>query len=160
MRPSQVIVLLCLLTLTSCNSAAPEKTPTALEPDRDTKAIYCGMTLAEHPGPKGQIHVAGEEPVAWFSSVKDAFFFLKNEGATRRILAFYVHDMSKADWHHPQPGSWILAKDAFYLLDSSKTSGMGMTEIIPFGKQITAQVWLKQYGGRILSYDEVIKESL
>ncbi|MBF0399512.1 MAG: nitrous oxide reductase accessory protein NosL [Magnetococcales bacterium] len=146
------------LLLAACG-AAQEQTPTALEPAKDTKATFCGMTLAEHPGPKGQIHVAGET-VAWFSSVKDAFSYMKNEGATRRILAFYVNDMDRADWQHPQPGTWIAAKGAYFLLDSSKTSGMDVSEIIPFGNREAAQKWRESYGGRVLTYGEVLREAM
>ncbi|MBF0179381.1 MAG: nitrous oxide reductase accessory protein NosL [Magnetococcales bacterium] len=150
--------ILALLALTACGKVE-EKIPAPLEPTAAAKGFYCGMALTEHSGPKGQLHVAGEKEVLWFSSVRDAFAYLKNEGATRRIVAFYVNDMGRANWDHPQPGTWIPGREARYLVASDKNGGMGVPEIIPFADPATAQEWQSKHGGRVVSHDEVMREN-
>ncbi|MBF0126118.1 MAG: nitrous oxide reductase accessory protein NosL [Magnetococcales bacterium] len=145
--------LIFLILLTAC-AAPQEGTPPPLEPAGDTKGYYCGMNLAEHVGPKGQIHVAGEPGALWFSSMRDAFAYLRHEGKTRRILAFYVNDMGRAEWDHPQPGTWIEAREAHFVLGASRSGGMGTVELIPFGTPSAAQDWVRRHGGRVMVYGE------
>ncbi len=150
--------LLCLLWLTACGGPS-EPLPAPQEPVRDTVGYYCGMTLAEHAGPKGQIQVAGVGEPLWFASVRELFVYLQTEGTTRRILAVYVNDMGRADWDHPQPGTWILAQTALFVMGSHRNSGMGEMEVVPFGKQSEAELFAHQQGGRVVSYSEVIKSA-
>ena len=151
--PRMLIIALFVL-LTSCGTPN-DPIPTPLEAGTNTMGFYCGMALSEHPGPKGQIHVAGETAPLWFTSVRESFTYLQMDGATRRIRAFYVNDMGNNDWNAPQPHTWILAQMAFFVMDSSKHTGVGTTEIIPFREQTQAEAFIKQYGGRIATYQEV-----
>ncbi|MEO5372095.1 MAG: nitrous oxide reductase accessory protein NosL [Magnetococcus sp. DMHC-1] len=148
-----------LLLLAACGSP-PDKPPAARNPDSDTVGYYCGMNLAEHVGPKSQIHVAGEAGPLWFSSVQDAFVYQQTEGATRRLLAFYVNDMSHADWQHPQPGPWIAAQSAWFVVGSRLSGGMGKTEIMPFGDQAAAEKFVQQFGGRVVPFIKVTQENM
>src|SRR5690606_7350757 len=43
----------------------------------EATGYYCGMLLADHEGPKGQIHLSGREAPLWFSSVRDTIAFLR-----------------------------------------------------------------------------------
>ncbi|MBF0341433.1 MAG: nitrous oxide reductase accessory protein NosL [Magnetococcales bacterium] len=153
-------LFLWLLLMSGCAGPGNEPAPPPLEPAPTAMGFYCGMALSEHPGPKGQIHVAGEPAPLWFSSVRDAFAYLQLEGATRRIQAFYVHDMGRADWRKPQAGTWIAAKGAIFVLGSRRGGGMGDAEIVPFGERAQAEAFAREYGGRVADYEMVRKEEM
>lgn len=146
---------LVLLWMSACDTPM-DKPPPPGEPAPGTVGYYCGMTLEEHPGPKGQILLAEEAKPLWFSSVTDAFSYLRLEGATRRIAAFYVNDMGRAEWNRPQPGTWISAKSAYYSVGGKRTGGMGGVEIVPFATRNQAEAFTKQYGGRVQDYGQVV----
>ncbi|NGZ06574.1 MAG: copper resistance protein CopZ [Magnetococcales bacterium] len=154
------ILIIFLLVLTACGNPADESMPTVQEPPPEAKGFYCGMSLAEHPGPKGQLHMAGETQPLWFSSVHDAMAYLQLEGATRRIRAFYVHDMAKADWNKPQPGTWIDAQKSWFVLGSKRLGGMGGSEVVPFATQSQAETFAKEHGGRVLDYAAMRKKEM
>ncbi|MBF0273266.1 MAG: nitrous oxide reductase accessory protein NosL [Magnetococcales bacterium] len=146
------LLLVLTLLVSACGNPRNDPPPAPLEPAAGTTGFYCGMALSEHPGPKGQIHVAGESAPLWFSSVRDALAYLQLEGATRRIRAFYVHDMGRADWKNPQPGTWIAAEKAHFVLDSRRAGGMGQSEVIPFGTLPQAEGFAREYGGRVIDH--------
>lgn len=147
------IMLGLLLALFIGGCGPEEEKPQARDFDRDTMGYYCSMALVEHVGPKGQIHVAGEPGPLWFSSVRDAFAFYQLEGATRRIRAFYVNDMSQDDWQ--KPGPWIDGEQARYVVGSRRQSSMGEAEIIPFADPVAAQNFAHRQGGRVVVFGEV-----
>lgn len=157
---TRIAILFLTLMLTACGNGPEEKPPAPLEPTSSTKGFYCGMTLAEHPGPKGQIHVAGEAGPLWFSSIRDALAYLQLEGATRRVRAFHVHDMGRADWNTPQAGTWIDATQAYFVLGSRREGGMGGSEVVPFGDKAKAEAFTAGFGGRVLDYTAVRKEEM
>ncbi|MBF0164580.1 MAG: nitrous oxide reductase accessory protein NosL [Magnetococcales bacterium] len=157
---SRFAMLFLTLLLTACGNGPDEQPPAALEPTSATKGFYCGMTLAEHPGPKGQIHVAGETAPLWFSSIRDALAYLQLEGATRRVRAFYVHDMGRAAWNRPQAGTWIEATQAHFVVGSRQEGGMGGAEVVPFGDKSKAEAFTAGFGGRVLDYAGVRKEEM
>ncbi|MBF0283269.1 MAG: nitrous oxide reductase accessory protein NosL [Magnetococcales bacterium] len=148
-----------LFLLAACG--APEEPPPApREPGAGVVGYYCGMTLAEHTGPKGQLFVAGEPGPLWFSSVRDLFAYLQLEGATRRILARYVNDMGRAEGGNPPPDSWIDAQKAVFVVGSSQKGGMGGAEILPFADRTAAQRFAQQWGGRVVAFGEVGPEDV
>ncbi|MBF0461665.1 MAG: nitrous oxide reductase accessory protein NosL [Magnetococcales bacterium] len=152
-------LVVLLVWLTAC-SLPPDPIPGPREPGRDSVGYYCGMTLAEHAGPKGQIHVAGTHNPLWFSSVRDTFVYLQTESTARRILAVYVNDMGHAEWDHPPPGTWIAAQKAWFVTGSPQRGSMGEQEIIPFGERPLAEQFAQQHGGAVVSYSTVLKEAL
>ena len=118
---------------------------------------YCGMPLAEHPGPKGQVFLksAPGKPV-WFTSVRDtvAFTFLPEE--PKDIVAIYVTDMGNAtNWEQPEPGRWVEARQAWFVIGSSRNGGMGAPEAIPFGTQAAAETFRAANGGRLVRFAEI-----
>jgi copper chaperone NosL len=117
---------------------------------------FCHMLLAEHGGPKGQVHLARRSEPLWFSSVRDtvAFTLLKEE--PKDVAAIYVNDMSQAkNWEQPEPGTWIDAHAAWFVIGSSRVGGMGLPEAVPFGVEADATAFAAAHGGRIVRLAEI-----
>jgi copper chaperone NosL len=150
--------------LAGCNDQAA-KVPAPLEPTAESVSHFCGMLLAEHAGPKGQIFLKGRTTPVWFSSVGEtvAFTMLPDEPAG--VVAIYVNDMGKAkNWDRPEPDTWVEARRAWYVLGSDKRGPAGMGDIrrepIPFGEEAAAQRFQAAHGGRILRFSEIPKDDI
>jgi copper chaperone NosL len=146
------------LSLAACSGSGEEETapPAPAEVTAGATGHYCGMLLAEHGGPKGQIHLkSGAEPV-WFSSVRDAIAFTRLPEEPDDIAAIYVNDMSgEPDWSTASPGPWIDAREAWFVTGSGRTGGMGAPEAVPFGTERAAQAFAAEHGGEVLRLDVV-----
>ena len=122
----------------------------------EATGYYCGMLLADHEGPKGQIHLSGREAPLWFTSVRDTIAFLRLPEEPREVTAVYVNDMAKAkSWDRPEAGTWIEAHDAWFVLGSDRMGGMGAPEAIPFSAKGAAEAFRARHGGRLARLDEI-----
>jgi copper chaperone NosL len=156
-----VLALAALLGLAACGeeeTAAAPPPPVTLT--RDAVGHFCGMTLAEHSGPKGQALLRGREgqPV-WFSSARDAIAFTHLAEAPKTIRAIYVSDMAKAEsWDDPGASNWVEARQAVFVLGSSRRGGMGADEAVPFSDRGAAERFAAAHGGRVLAFAEVPRD--
>jgi copper chaperone NosL len=127
--------------------AAPPPMPLPDEVTYASVGRYCGMTLADHEGPKGQIHLQGQAEPVWFSSVRDTIAFTRLPEEPRDIAAIYVNDMGRArNWAQPEPGTWIDARKAWFVIDSDVRGGMGAPEAVPFSDPAAAQAFQAHRG--------------
>ncbi len=114
-------------------------------------AEFCGMSLDEHPGPKAQIFLAGATSPHWFASVHDGFAYTMLQDEPRDIAVMYVTDMGRVThWDHPEPGTWIDARKAFFVIGSRRRGGMDENEAVPFADRGTADAFIAQYGGSVV----------
>jgi copper chaperone NosL len=142
--------------VTGCDEKTAVKTPPPQEVSDAAIGHFCGMALAEHPGPKGQIFVADRKEPYWFSSAREVFAFARLPEEPKAILAIYVNDMGKArDWDHPEAGTWIPAGTAWYVIASARKGGMSDAETIPFGEEARAREFAAANGGRVVRFDEM-----
>lgn len=149
--------LIALAALVALSACGPDDTQIAAprEPDSSSVGYFCRMGLSEHKGPKGQILPKGWKDPLWFSSVRDALTYVETEIVSEHEIAgFWVNDMAQGSWEKPAPGSWIDARQAWYVLDSRKASGMGGSEAVPFKLREAAQAFAKEHGGRVAGYVE------
>jgi copper chaperone NosL len=117
---------------------------------------YCGMLVAEHSGPKGQIILKSRAEPVWFSSARDAFAFTMLPEEAKDVRAIYVSDMAKApNWDDPGAENWIEARSAYYVIGSSRKSGMGADETVPFSTAEAANHFAHEHGGKVVRFDEV-----
>lgn len=153
--------LIILVLLVACNDSPVKLPPPQALTDAAT-GIYCGMILAEHPGPKAQIFEKGRERPVWFSAVRDALAYSRLPGEAQSVVAIYVHDMGRADsWENPQAdGIWIEAQEAVFVVGSSKRGGMGMIEVVPFASPKDAEVFIEQNGGKIVAFEDIAAKFL
>lgn len=140
--------------MTACdgrkNSAA---TVQPAEVTADTHCSLDGMTLADYPGPKAQIHYEGQALPDFFCDITEMFNTWHHQEQARRIAAIYVQDMGKTSWDHPE-GHWIDAKTAFYVVGSKRLGSMGPT-IGSFGSEADARKFASENGGTVLPFDKV-----
>jgi len=147
----------CVAFSAGCERASqPVARPSPNEVFAEATGYYCGMLLADHDGPKGQIHLAGRSAPLWFSSVRDTIAFLRLPEEPRDIAAVYVNDMARAaDWTRPEPGAWVDAREAWYVIGSDRAGGMGAPEAIPFSRDAAAQDFVARHGGRLARLDDI-----
>lgn len=153
----RAIVLAAMLALPGCDQHATRvRAPPPQEVTSDSVSTFCGMGVNEHPGPKGQIFVADRKAPYWFSSVRETLAFTRLPEEPKAITAIYVNDMGKAtDWDRPEPGTWIDAKQAWFVIASAKRGGMTESEAVPFGDRARAEAFVTANGGRIVRFDDI-----
>lgn len=153
-----LVAAAALAIVAGCSKEDARVVPPAHALTADATGHYCGMLLAEHAGPKGQILLAGEDAPVWFTSVRDTLTFLSLPEEAKNVAAVYVSDMAKAaSWEQPGDDNWILADTAFFVIESDRQGGMGGAEAVPFSTEAAAQAFIKQYRGRIARLDEAAK---
>ena len=137
-------------------SAAP---PAPFEVSAQATGHYCGMLLAEHEGPKGQIHLGSRDQPVWFTSVRDTIAFLRLPEEARDIDAVYVNDMGRAkNWEAPERGAWVDPRQAWFVIESTRAGGMGAPEAVPFSDQAAAESFRAAHGGRLVRLDGIPDE--
>lgn len=144
------------LILTGCFEDELREMPTPVALSIEHDGYFCSMTIADHPGPKAQIHVAGQAAPLWFAQVRDMFGFIMLPGESREITALYVTDMSaNTSWDNTNDGPWIDPKNAWFVINSKRIGGMGALEVVPFSVKADAMIFAQEFGGQVLTYSEV-----
>lgn len=154
------LVIACAL-LASLVAGCDERKSAQVAPPPQTMTAaaigtYCGMSLIEHAGPKGQILLASRPDPLWFSSARDAIAFTLLPEEAKDIRAVYVSDMAKApSWEHPGPDNWVLAENAVFVIDSDARGGMGAEEAVPFSDRAAAAEFAARRAGRLATLSEI-----
>jgi copper chaperone NosL len=149
------LALIALVALCACKEELAEA-PLPVTMTDDALSHFCQMSIAEHPGPKGQIHLAGMPGPIFFAQVRDMMAYVKSPERDAKILAIYVSDMGTASsWHAVAPDNWIAATDAFFVINAGVAGGMGAPEIVPFATAQGAEGFTGEYGGEIVSFDAI-----
>jgi len=153
--------LLILLLLTACK----EETAAIPAPAPLTDAAlgyFCQMEVADHPGPKAQIHLDGLPAPIFFSQVRDALAYLRSPERTAPVVATYVSDMGAAGatWEDPGAGNWILLDGATLVVGSDRVGGMGAPEIAPFAERAKADAFISAHGGAVVPLSEIPDEAV
>ena len=146
---------LSVVLLAACDEPVQVAKPQPQELTRDAVGHYCNMIVADHKGPKAQLFLTDEAAPIWFSSVRDAIAFTMLPGEARNIAVVYVNDMGRASWDTPEPGTWIEAAAAIYVIGSDRRGGMGALEAVPFSDAAKAEAFMARHGGRTVRFDEM-----
>lgn len=154
----RVLALAVIAALAACAREQPPEAPPPLELTREHIGYYCNMTVADHRGPKGQIHLSGAAEPLWFASVRDTLTFTLLPEESKSVAAIYVNDMGRADWDAPEAGTWVEARQAFYVVGSRRTGGMGAPEPVPFAEQAAALRFAAEHGGEVVPYGDIPSE--
>jgi copper chaperone NosL len=146
--------LLLAFLLVACEQSPVTEIPPAQKLTREANGYYCLMTVVNHKGPKGQI-ILSDGQVMWFTSVRDTISFTLLPEEPKNIAAIYVNDMSDANWNDPGAENWIDARQAWYVLGSDRTGGMGAPEAVPFAAKEKAESFASNHGGTIHAFNSI-----
>lgn len=148
------------IALVGCNDRTTvEAPPPPVELTAAATGHYCGMSVLEHTGPKGQIILASRNEPVWFSSARDAISFTMLPEEPKDIRAIYVSDMARApNWDRPGTTNWTDARKAFFVIGSRMKGGMGADEAVPFSDKGAADRFAEENGGRVMAFADVPKE--
>ncbi len=165
MRISLKATLLAASLLLPLSACQQERAETAPPPPAaitaDATGHYCGMNLADHPGPKGQVLVGGRDRPVWLSSVRDTFAFTMLPEEAKDLRAIYVTDVGKsADPRKPDLSVWIEARKAWYVVGSRQRGGMGEAEPFPFAEEADARRFAADNGGTVKRFAEVKEDEI
>jgi copper chaperone NosL len=154
-----LIAVALALSLTACKDEKTAEAPKPVEPTAASIAHFCNMPVLDHPGPKGEIFIKGKTEPVWFASARDTIAFTKLPEEPKEIAAIYVTDMGHAEaWLKPEPGGWVEAGAAWYVLGSSYDGGIGGREAVPFAKQEDAARFVARFGGHLARLGDVPEE--
>jgi copper chaperone NosL len=159
----RILIPLLLCALGGCSDRdANEETVLPVTMTEDAVGHYCQMNVLDHDGPKAQLHLVGNEHPLWFVQIRDALAFDRMPEKIERVAAIFVNDMGApgAGWTRPGIDNWILAQDAYYVVESGRRGGMGAPEFIPFARKNDADAFAKREGGRVISYAEISDETV
>lgn len=158
---TRYLPLLLLLLVAACG-APPETMLHSHEPvaiSETDECAVCGMSIKDHPGPKGQLYLVGSQQPAKFCSTVDFFIYALQPEHENRIAKAYVHDMTAAAWQEPDDATFIPAPEAWFVIGHRLPGGMGPT-LASFRDSAVAQAFIDEHGGRMLPYSEVDLEVL
>jgi len=145
------------ITVSACSEQQPAaEIPSPVALSEESVGHYCNMAILEHTGPKAQIHLAGNPHPIWFSQVRDGIAFTRSPEENYEMVVVYVNDMGKAsEWDYPGFETWIDAREAWFVIDSRQTGGMGTQEVIPFGTEQAASGFVEENGGQVVQLAEI-----
>ncbi|HCB1211864.1 copper resistance protein CopZ [Alcaligenes faecalis] len=159
MKKLRTLLLLCLgLVLAACGQPEPIQAPPSPVVQIPQTAVghYCGMYLFEHQGPKGQILLREREAPLWFTTIREVFAYTMLPEESKAIAATYVQDMAQRDQDGQFPEqAWIPAQDAWYLIYSRYTGGMGTIDALPFSLEQAAKDFQQQHGGQLVRFADM-----
>ena len=153
------LVLLLGLLLAGCgdNQALPPQNAVAIR--KDDVCAVCGMYIAGSPGPRGEAYVEGRKLPLKFDSTRDFFAYVLQPENMTRLQHLFVQDSARIDWKHPTNAadSFIDARTAYFVAWHPLPGSMGPT-LASFSKQTDAQAFVRDHGGEVLGFHEVIPE--
>ncbi|HIH2762949.1 MAG TPA: nitrous oxide reductase accessory protein NosL [Candidatus Azoamicus sp.] len=129
-------------------------------PHNLTKSEICAsdsMIIVHYNGPKAQILWKNGKR-SFYCEVREAFYEYLDNVRGKQILSFYVQDFSNIEWGS-YIDKWIVASDAFYVIDSKKDGAMGLT-YVPFSNYDFASKFLNLYGGKIVKFSDINSDIL
>jgi len=151
----KILLLTLLISLFACEKA--DKAVMSARPSAISAEDECaldGMIVANYPGPKAQILYREEDKRDFFCETKELFYVYIEPGMEAKVAAIYVQDTASVDWKKPV-NNWIDAKGAYYVVGGNLHGSMGPT-YAPFKSKEAAAPFVKEYGGEIMTFDEVL----
>jgi copper chaperone NosL len=150
-----IVVLLTITILAGCDDSAKESQampPIAIH--QGDECHVCGMIITNYPGPKGELYIRGNKHPYKYCSTRDLFSHYLQPEVKIAATQIYVHDMAVTNWDKPGNDAFTNARTAWYVIDQPMKGAMGPT-LASFAKKSDAQEFVRQHGGRIISFDEI-----
>lgn len=145
-----VLAVLVAGLVSGCKEDVATAPPPPTDLTEEALSYFCQMGVAEHGGPKGQIHLEGFPAPLFFAQVRDFVAYLKSPERDAHIIGVYVSDMGAApSWKAPGIDNWTAADTAYFVIDAQVAGGMGAPEIVPFKSLEDAETFAAQWGGTV-----------
>ncbi|WP_171177139.1 nitrous oxide reductase accessory protein NosL [Ruegeria sp. HKCCD8929] len=155
------LALIALVALAACKEEQAAAPPAPVELTETALSYFCQMNIAEHGGPKGQIHLEGYPAPLFFAQVRDMLAYLKSPERDAEIAAVYVSDMTVApNWRNPGISNWIAADGALFVVGAGVAGGMGAPEVVPFADSFGAEAFIARYGGAAMPLTDIPDEAV
>jgi copper chaperone NosL len=152
-RPTPILAILAALALAACGQSETATSIAPLEISQGTACSLDGMLLADYPGPKAQIHYAGQAEPDFFCDTVEMFHMVLTPEQARAVRGLFVQDMGRAAWDEPR-GHWIDARTAYYVIGSTRRGSMGPT-IASFAQEADATKFASEYGGTVHRFADI-----
>jgi len=152
-RRTLILATLAVTVLAGCEQSGSETAVAPLSINQGTSCSLDGMLLADYPGPKAQIHYAGQAEPDFFCDTVEMFHMFLNPEQVRAVRGIFVQDMGRANWDEPRD-HWIDAKTAYYVHGSKRLGSMGPT-IASFAQEADATKFAAKYGGKIYRFADI-----
>ncbi|TDX96883.1 nitrous oxide reductase accessory protein NosL [Thiohalophilus thiocyanatoxydans] len=117
----------------------------------------CGMTIHNHPGPKGQAFIRGSSTPFKYCSTRDMFSHVLQPEVRSRITGIYTHDIASTEWEAPSNSAFTDAREAWYVINHPRKGAMGPT-LASFADKTAAEDFIEEYGGEIVRFDAITLE--
>ena len=138
---------------------AKPRRPSRPSPSSPVKSATSAGCYHQLPRPQGRV-VDKQSPNAHkFCSTRDLFSYYLQPENQRQATQVYVHDMAKSAWGQPDDNHFTDARSAWYVAGSSQRGAMGPT-LASFSSQADAEAFAKEFGGRLLTFDDINFELL
>ncbi|WP_418284614.1 nitrous oxide reductase accessory protein NosL [Halorubrum sp. DTA46] len=156
-------------------ASAPTEPPDPVALGDGRACDACGMVIADHGGPNGQVFYAGDHPPdrdgpAWYDSLTE----LVTDRAMavdrgRDPVATYVTDYAAVEYEiteagggrvissHVAAASFVDWDDAVFAVETGVVGAMG-PDAIPFSERPAAESFVDAEGGRVVEPDAVTVE--
>ncbi len=142
-RVARFALLLLAFAAAGCRSSEPR----ALVAGEDTCA-YCRMSITDERF--GAQVVTGTGKIHTFDSIECLAGFVVTLASETRVAGVYVTDFA-------DPGTFVAAEQAVYIIDGHVDSPMGR-RLIGFAADADTTALRATYGGRVLSWPAVLRE--
>lgn len=152
---------LMAITLAGCSNGEQQAVakPDPVHFDSGDECHVCGMVITNFPGPKGQAFTERQQHTRKFCSTKDMFAWFLQPENENRDHTLYVHNMAETHWDHPDDTHLIDAREAWYVVGSERTGGMGPT-LASFETESEATDFAAEYGGQVIGFADITLEHL
>jgi len=152
-----LILILIILFIVGCENNQQTISKPAVVFESGDECHVCGMIITRMPGPKGQAADTRSPQMKKFCSTFDLISWYLQPENQPNVTDIYVHDMAQTDWESPDDTKFIPAKDAVYVLGSTKPAFMGKT-LATFKMKADADLFIKEWSGKVFSFDELTIE--
>ena len=151
----RLMLFALVLVATACSdSTKVEIIQRAVKIESADECHLCGMIISNFPGPKGELYSKGQDQVHKFCSTRDLFAYYLQPENTHRVQQIFVHNMAITPWGKPEDNIFVDARKAYYVIEHGQQGAMGPT-LASFEDVTEAQLFIEQYGGRVIGFSEV-----